>query len=177
MGTAAQSRMSKSFRDAGGDASMMNDSISAVAVKYQGTNEAGKPDKAYTNVYKVITQEKAPAYDNAYYALHQQYHSMSADQKKTAARSLESGLGAQWDVDWKKFADSANGGEFKGTYKARTTACLKTMSLVTGTVTAGKGDLCQKAYTAAKTAGDKHIMRFFERKMMAALAPHVETVA
>lgn len=169
--TAAQSRMSKALSDAGGEASVLADFASEVATQYAG--HAGKPDDAYNSVYKVITQKAAPTSGTTMYNLHQYYHSMSSDQQTAAARSLERGLGVAWDKDW------ANFDLFTGTYAKRTEAVAKIIQKTDPKVTqgAGKGDKCQKAYLAAQTAGDKHIMHFFQARMAAALKGDVATIS
>lgn len=166
--TAAQTRMQQAYTGAGGDESMLTDFTSKVMSLYN-TAGTGKddPDQAYTALYKKIVGKTLPT-TTSVLALHQSYHSMSAEQQKSAALSLESGLLLQWDVDWAKFT------AFSGHTKyADKTKDLVQMMTNTPALGAGKGLKCQTAYKAVLADKNERIIGLFNRKIAAALAVSV----
>merc|ERR1712151_855122 len=97
---------------------------------------------------------------------------MSSTQQKSAAKSLESGLEAQWVAGWTKVTG------FTGNYDARTKAAAEIVGLVApGTpLTATTGKTCLDAYKHAKDNKADNIIAIFDRKIAAALALHVSKI-
>jgi len=162
--TAAQSLMSTTFAGLGGDGSIQNEFASKSAIALNG---AATTKDAYDYYHKILSVPQVTTPTNVI-PLHRQYHSMSAEQQKTAKSSLLSALGAKWDTafaatgftSWTGAAD----------YKAKTGIIYSIMD-TTGTrpANAAAGQDFYDTYKAASGNSDKDTMSFFDRKMAAKL--------
>jgi len=160
--TAATALMQRTYTNLGGDASVVTDFISKISVEYAKTANAD-PGPAYTNVYKKITAKDLVSTDTLY-PLHQEYHSMTAEQKKTVASSLESPLAKAWDTAF----TAATGWAAQDTYKKKT---VFMKAIVVGTPADNAHGLkCNTAYLAAVANKDETTMGVFDRKIAAKLA-------
>jgi len=159
--TAAKTLMDKTYSDLGGHASLMSDFVVAVNTEYSKTANANLIDK-YNNVYKPI-MAKSLAKGSTGYALHQQYHALTAEQQKSVASSLERPLATKWNTDFTGATDWAA----QTTYEKKT---IFISNILNGVVTTpAKGKLCYDTLKAARDNGDEGAVRLFEGKMAAIL--------
>lgn len=163
--TAAQSLMSTTFAGLGGDSSIQNEFTSKSAVALNG---AALVKDAYDYYYKIlgVPQVTTPT---SLIPLHRQYHSMSAEQQKSAKSVLQNAVGAKWDT---AFADTATFTSWTGAanYKAKTDIIYSIMNTAGAQpANAAAGKDFYDTYKAASGNSDKDMMSLFDRKMAAKL--------